>query len=37
VNQLDLLKVGRSFGFKVPPAVTLNVKVSGKLVRKRRM
>jgi ATP-dependent RNA helicase DDX18/HAS1 len=30
VNQLDLVKVGKAFGFSVPPRVTLNIAGSGK-------
>ncbi|KRX05209.1 P-loop containing nucleoside triphosphate hydrolase [Pseudocohnilembus persalinus] len=37
VMNLDLQKVGRSFGFKVPPRVNLNVKVSGNTVRKNKV
>jgi len=37
VNNLDLQKVARSFGFKVPPRVNLNVKISGKTVRKNKI
>lgn len=33
VNQIDLQKAGRSFGFQVPPKVNINAKVSGKTVR----
>jgi len=36
VNQIDLQKAGRSFGFQVPPRVTINAKVSGKTVRKSK-
>lgn len=34
VSQLDLQKVGRAFGFSVPPRVNLNVKTNGKSARK---
>jgi len=37
VSEIDLQKAGRSFGFQIPPKVTLNVKVSGKTVRKNKM
>jgi len=37
VNNLDLQKAGRSFGFQVPPKVNLNVKVSGKTVRQSKL
>lgn len=37
VNNLDLTKVGRSFGFKIPPRVNLELKVSGKTVRKNKI
>lgn len=37
VNQIDLQKAGRSFGFTVPPKVNINAKVSGKTVRKNKL
>jgi hypothetical protein len=37
VNNLDLMQVGRAFGFTTPPAVTLNVKVNGRTVRRRKV
>jgi hypothetical protein len=37
VKNLDLQKVARAFGFTVPPRVTLNVKLSGKTVRKNKI
>lgn len=36
VNQLDLTKVGRSFGLTVPPRVSLNIAGSGKPEKKRK-
>ncbi|KAI1797665.1 DEAD-domain-containing protein [Ganoderma leucocontextum] len=36
VNQLDLTKVGRSFGLTVPPRVSLNVAGGGKTEKKRK-
>jgi hypothetical protein len=30
VNKLDLQKVGRAFGFKIPPKVHINIGTSGK-------
>jgi len=37
VANLDLQKVGRSFGFKVPPRVNLNVKISSRTQRKNKV
>jgi ATP-dependent RNA helicase DDX18/HAS1 len=37
IHNLDLQKVARSFGFKVPPRVNLAVKISGKTVRKNKL
>ncbi|KAL4497065.1 hypothetical protein ABPG72_002221 [Tetrahymena utriculariae] len=37
VATLDLQKIGRSFGFKIPPRVNLNVKVSSKTQRKNKV
>ena len=37
VNNLDLQKVARSFGFKVPPRVSLNIKLSERAHRKKKV
>jgi hypothetical protein len=34
VNNLDLQKVGKAFGFKVPPKVHINIGASGKDLRR---
>ena len=35
VTKIDLLKVGKIYGFKIPPNINLNVKTSGKNSRYR--
>lgn len=37
VNKVDLQKMATSFGLAAPPRVNLNVKVSGKTVRKNKL
>lgn len=37
VSKLDLQKIATSFGLTAPPRVNLNVKTSGKTVRKNKL
>lgn len=37
VNNLDLQKVARSFGFKIPPRVSLNIKLTERSQRKKKV